>query len=90
MRMRIHAVHADDAHICRSMCIDAHVKILMRINHIHTLNPVVHFNENTNMYLSIQRQKKTTIPHLISPSIYAIMHVLELDLAVESTSHQYE
>ena len=25
--------------------------------------------------------KKTTIPHLISPSIYAEMHVLELDLA---------
>ena len=34
--------------------------------------------------------KKTTIPHLISPSIYAVMHVLELDLAVESASHQYE
>ena len=76
--------------ICGYAHHDAHVKILMRINHIHTLNPVVHFNENTNMYLSIQRQKKTTLPHLISPSIYAIMHVLELDLAVESTSHQYE
>ena len=57
--------------ICGSMRIDAHVKILMRINHK-------------------QRQKKTIIPYLISPSIYAVMHVLELDLAVESASHQYE
>ena len=33
--------------------------------------------------------KKTTIPHLISPSIYAEMHVLELDLAVESSPVRY-
>ena len=61
MRLRIHAVHADDAH----------VKILMRISHI-------------------QRQKKTIIPWLIPPAIYAVMHVLDLDLAVERASHQCE
>ena len=61
MRLRIHAVNADDAH----------VKILMRISRI-------------------QRQKKTIIPCLIPPSIYAVMHVLDLDLAVEWASHQCE
>ena len=70
MRLRIHAVHADDPHmrICASRCacknLDAHQP--------HT------------------KAKKTAIPHLISPSIYAVMHVLELDLAVELASHQYE
>ena len=34
--------------------------------------------------------KNTTFPHLIPPSIYGVMYVLELDLAVESASHQYE
>ena len=38
----------------------------------------------------IQRQKKIIIPCLISPSIYAVMHVLDLDLAVEWASHQCE
>ena len=38
----------------------------------------------------IQRQKKTIIPCLIPPSIYALMHVLDLDLAVEWASHQCE
>ena len=34
--------------------------------------------------------KYTAFPHLIPPSIYGVMYVLELDLAVESASHQYE
>ena len=70
MRLRIHAVHADDPHmrICASRCacknLDAHQP--------HT------------------GAKYTTFPHLIPPSIYGVMYVLELDLAVESASHQYE
>ena len=36
------------------------------------------------------KAKKTTIPHLISPSIYAVMHVLDLDLAVDWASYQCE
>ena len=70
MRLRIHAVHADDPHmrICASRCacknLDAHQP--------HT------------------GAKNTTFPHLIPPSIYGVMYVLELDLAVESASHQYE
>ena len=34
MQMRIHAVHADDAHICGYAHRDVHVKILMRISRI--------------------------------------------------------
>ena len=34
IQLRIHAVHADEAHICASMRIAAHVKILMCISHI--------------------------------------------------------
>ena len=66
MRLRIHAVHADDPHmrICACKNLDAHQP------HI--------------------KAKKTAIPHLISPSFYAVMHVLELDLAIELASHQYE
>ena len=70
MRLRIHAVHADDAH--------------MRI-HAHRCAC-----ENLDAHQPHIKAKKTTIPHLISPSIYAVMHVLELDLAVELASHQYE
>ena len=70
MRLRIHAVHADDLH--------------MRI-HAHRCTC-----ENIDAHQPHTKAKKTTIPHLISPSIYAEMHVLELDLAVESASHQYE
>ena len=70
MRLRIHAVHADDPHmrICASRCacknLDAHQP--------HT------------------EAKKTTIPCLIPPSIYAVMHVLDLDLAVDWASYQCE
>ena len=46
--------------------------------------------ENLGAHQPHTEAKKTTIPHLISPSIYAVMHVLELDLAVELASHQYE
>ena len=63
MRLRIHAVHADDAH--------------MRI-HAHWCAC-----ENIDAHQPHTKAKKTTIPHLISPSIYAEMHVLELDLEVE-------
>ena len=63
MRLRIHAVHADDLH--------------MRI-HAHRCAC-----ENLEAYQPHTKAKKTTIPHLISPSIYAEMHVLELDLEVE-------
>ena len=70
MRLRIHAVHADDAH--------------MRI-HAHRCAC-----ENLDAHQPHTKAKKTTIPHLISPSIYPVMHVLELDLAVELASHQYE
>ena len=40
--------------------------------------------ENLDAHQPHIKAKKTTIPHLISPSIYGVMHVLELDLAVES------
>ena len=46
--------------------------------------------ENLDAHQPHTKAKKATIPHLIPPSIYAIMYVLELDLAVESASHQYE
>ena len=57
MRLRIHAVHADDAH--------------MRI-HAHRCAC-----ENLDAHQQHKKAKKTTIPHLISPSIYGVMHVLE-------------
>ena len=63
MRLRIHAVHADDAHRCAWENL---------VHQPHT------------------KAKKTTILHLTPPSIHAVMHVLELDLAVESASRQYE
>ena len=46
--------------------------------------------KNLDAHQPHTKAKKTAIPHLISPSIYALMHVLELDLAVELASHQYE
>ena len=46
--------------------------------------------KNLDAHQPHTKAKKTAIPHLISPSIYAVMHVLELDLAVELASHQYE
>ena len=70
MRLRIHAVHADDAH--------------MRI-HAHRCAC-----ENLDAHQPHTEAKKTTILHLTPPSIHAVMHVLELDLAVESASRQYE
>ena len=70
MRLRIHAVHADDAH----MRISAHRCAC----------------ENFDAHQPHTEAKKTIIPCLIPPSIYAVMHVLDLDLAVELASHQYE
>ena len=45
---------------------------------------------NLDVHQPHTKAKKSTILHLIPPSIYAIINVLELDLAVESASHQYE
>ena len=38
--------------------------------------------ENLDAHQPHTEAKKTIIPHLIPPSIYAVMHVLDLDLAV--------
>ena len=70
MWLRIHEVHADDAH--------------MRI-HAHRCAC-----ENLDAHQPHTKAKMTKSLHLIPPSIYAVMHVLELDLAIESASHQYE
>ena len=70
--------------------------MLLRIHAVHVDDAHMRIHahwcacENLDAHQPHTKAKKTTIPHLISPSIYAIMHVLELDLAVESTSHQYE
>ena len=66
MRLRIHAVHADDLH--------------MRI-HAHRCTC-----ENIDAHQPHTKAKKTIIP----PSIYAVMHVLDLNLAVGWASHQCE
>ena len=46
--------------------------------------------ENLDAHQPHTEAKKTIIPCLIPPSIYAVMHVLDLDLAVEWASHQCE
>ena len=46
--------------------------------------------ENLDAHQPHTEAKNTIIPCLIPPSLYAVMHVLDLDLAVEWASHQCE
>ena len=46
--------------------------------------------ENLDAHQPHTEAKNTIISHLSPASIYAVMHVLDLDLAVEWASHQCE
>ena len=58
--------------------------------HVHDAHMRIHAHrcacENLDAHQPHTEAKKTIIP----PSIYAVMHVLDLDLAVEWASHQCE
>ena len=63
----------------------------LRIHAVHADHPHMRCAcKNLDAHQPHTGAKYTAFPHLIPPSIYGVMYVLELDLAVESASHQYE